>query len=24
VGFNLQQVTAYIRAQEADDEQGRF
>ena len=24
VGFNLEQVTAYIRAQEADDEQGRF
>jgi len=24
VGFNLEQVTAYIRAQEAEDEQGRF
>ena len=24
VGFNLEQVKAYIRAQEADDEQGRF
>ena len=24
VGFNLEQVKAYIRTQEADDEQGRF
>ena len=24
VGFNLEQVKAYIRAQEAEDEQGRF
>jgi putative transposase len=24
VGFNLEQVTAYIRAQEAEDELGRF
>lgn len=24
VGFNLEQVKAYIRAQEAGDEQGRF
>ena len=24
VGFNLEQVTTYIRTQDADDEQGRF
>ena len=24
VGFNLEQVTAYIRAQDADDDRGRF
>ena len=24
VGFDLEQVKAYIRAQEADDEEGRF